>query len=125
MWMFFYDDGTTFSDTEGTPCQAPSKGALVLLQTNEKGNNVLYQRDVAYCWEWRAAGEWVPCDIVGCIDYLLNHTGEYKAVIFGRWTRNINFETILDHAEKVADEKFDKAWTNATDVWREMSRTVK
>ena len=109
MWIVFYDDGTTFSNKDGTPCQAPPAGVIVLLQTDADGKNVLYTQRDYYCWEWRDKNEWVICDQAGYDDYRYNHTGEYKSTLFGRWTTNENYERI---------------WNEANEVWRSLSGTT-
>lgn len=93
-WVIFYSDGTRYSDQDGAPNEAPPTGALVLWQYNFEGRSVLYSKDTAYCYGWRAPNEWVPCDIVGVIDYLTTYRGVDKAVIFGRWARNDNFDAV-------------------------------
>lgn len=93
-WAIFYSDGSRYTDQDGAPPEAPPTGALVLWQYNQAGRSVLYSKDTAYCWGWRAPNEWVPCDIVGVIDYLTTYRGEHKAVIFGRWASNDNFESV-------------------------------
>lgn len=101
-WLIFYDDGSTFSNLDGEPYDAPPVGVIVLLQVNANGRWVFYSQDTSkiLCWEWRAKNEWVSCDLVGAIDYLYHHRG-LKAVLFGRWTSDENYEKIRLKADKV------------------------
>lgn len=104
-WMIFYDDGTVFTSDNGQPYNAPPSGALILIQEDADGKWVIYQKDAAYVWGWRSKDEWVPVDQIGIIDYLLNHR-DVKAILFGRWTSN---------------ENFDEIWEKANIVWRQMA----
>ena len=106
MWMIFYDDGTTFSDKDGAPNEAPATGVIVVLQNDADGKNVLYIQKDYYVFGWRAPNEWVFTEFAGWMDYMYNYRGKDKAVIFGRWTSNENFE---------------KIWQEANRVWRELA----
>lgn len=108
-WIVFYDDRTTFSNKDGMPWQAPPVGVQVLLQIDANGKWVLYTQDKAYCWEWRSPNEWVPVDDVGISDYLFTHRGP-KAILFGRWTSDANYESI---------------WKTANTFWKEEGRRKK
>ena len=108
MWQVFYDDHSIFTSNDGKPWEAPAVGALVLMQVDSTGKNVLYAKNDFYLWEWRSKNEWVASDIVGFWDYLYHHQGP-KAVLFGRWTSNENFEQV---------------WQNANHIWREIANGV-
>ncbi len=99
-WMVFYDDGSTFSSEQGMPWEAPAVGVLILLQVDGNGKWVQYMQQTAYCWEWRTLGEWVPCDAIGVMDYMFHHEGP-KAVLFGRWTSDTNYERIRRRADRM------------------------
>jgi hypothetical protein len=105
-WIIFYEDGSTFSNEDGLPSEAPPLGVMVLLQRSAQDRIVLYTQKDYYCWGWRDSNEWVNCEPAGFWDYMFHHTGEQKAVLFGRWT---------------TDDNYMKVWNEANRVWKELA----
>lgn len=104
--MIFYEDGTTFSNQDGTPSEAPPTGVIVVLQTSAQGKNVLFIHKDYYCWEIRDDNEWCFAEVAGFWQYMFTYTGKDKAVLFGTWT---------------SDDNFQKIWNEANRVWRELA----
>lgn len=98
-WRIFYDDGSTFSDEDGTPEQAPARGVIAIVCRDPVARWVVCSRFDYYVWR----GEWFGVDIFGLFDYLVDPG--WKGVTFGR---------------TIANEEFRKIHTRACDLKREL-----
>ncbi len=116
-WAIFYDNGEIFTSNDGEAWDAPAVGVLVLMQVDSEGKRVLYSKDDYYCWGWRSPNDWVACNEDGKNDYLYHHRGP-KAILFGRWTTNLNFHKIEEKAKLASDDIFMPVWRKANEVWR-------
>jgi hypothetical protein len=85
-WKIYYDDGTTFSDLDGTPDLAPAFGVQAVVCSPDL---------------------WGCGDIVGLIDYL-SQPGMHKCVRFGRLTTNKKYADVLDMARSDRDIGSDR-----------------
>ena len=94
-WRFYYANGSTYSDRDGSPFDAPTAGAQVLAfeEANERGFALAHGK-AAFVWR---DGEWHHVDEAGLWDYLYISRGP-KAVIFGRTVRNSAFWALVDQA---------------------------
>jgi hypothetical protein len=104
-WKIYYDGGSTFSDENGTPDQAPAFGVLA----------VVCEPDL-----------WGCGDVVGLIDYLAQ-PGMSKCIRFGRLVANEVYERVLYTARHDTDfdlnvrhvyERGDYYWWNGGDSWQ-------
>lgn len=104
-WKVYYSDGSTYSDLDGGPEQAPKTGVAILLQENPVvGHKIEYGLDFYCFWgtHWRAS------DNFGLWDYL-SQPG-YKVVLFGRWVNNDEFKSLVDKANNDPDIPKKSAW---------------
>ena len=99
-WKIYYDDGSVYSDLNGSPFNAPSTGVIVVVTGNsnsEREFSLVHGKDAFY---WNDdIGWWRGCDVAGLWDYLLMYHGP-KAVIFGRTIRDDDFWKIVSRASK-------------------------
>jgi hypothetical protein len=83
-WRIYYDDGSTFSDEDGGPDEAPALGVQIItvadssLDPDNTGRRVWDGRD----YYWWTDSEWVGGDLFGFYDYLARPG--WKRVLFGR-----------------------------------------
>lgn len=70
-WQIYYEDGSSFDSSQGTPAEAPPVGVIVIVQCDltpphkrelVKGDNYYY---------WSPAMQWQGIDRDGVIDALL------------------------------------------------------
>ena len=95
-WRVYYDDGSTFTDLDGSPYDAPATGVQIIVsRSGEK--TILSRGKTAYYWK----DGWNPCDEPGMYDYLMLYKGP-KAVLFGRTIRD---EEYLKVCEVAAGDK--------------------
>ena len=76
--MIFYEDGSTYSDAEGSVEGAPGRGVLIVAQSDaDCGRELVHRRD--WYW-WRDdLARWVGGDVHGLADYL-GQPGWCKAI---------------------------------------------
>lgn len=92
MWKIYYTDGTSFTDQDGSPEDAPAKGvALVLQQEGRCNRRVLKLRDW-YRWCPRH-NRWFECDEYDVLKELDNY-GKVVAR-HGEYMLEADFEKIL------------------------------
>lgn len=104
-WIVFYGDGSTFSNLDGEPYQAPRANVQILIQLDADNKWVFYEKRDHYVWGWRAPNEWVDVDYTGLQDYRWNHL-DIMAELHGRWISNDDFDKIRKTA--------DTFWRNNT-----------
>lgn len=119
-WKIYYDDGTTFSDEDGTWEEAPYRGVLLVVTSDPNvGREVDHgARGEFYAWWPDATKPW-GFDRTGILDYLANlpeydettHIADLSlddwnraGVKVGRSVDNHVFEAILEQA--LADDYF-------------------
>ncbi len=90
-WKIYYDDGDTFSDQEGGPAEAPSRGVQVIAQNNLHANKALVSGRDFYIWR---DGTWFGVDLMGLYDYLLD-SGLVK---FGRQMTSAEYDSLVARA---------------------------
>jgi hypothetical protein len=98
-WIVHYDDGTSFTSTDGDPWEAPRDGVQVVQVAHEYTGRLIWHSFDYYCWQ---EGEWVPRGLIGLHDYL-RQPGADKIVLQGRAVAYRRFRAVYDQA--VADER--------------------
>ena len=96
-WTLYYGDGSTFSNEDGLPAEAPSLDVQVIAHADEMiarevGAVLLYGKD--YYW-WEDA--WFGGDLFGLFDHLSRRHAD-QVVKFGRFIPRTQFQGILDRA---------------------------
>ncbi len=79
-WKIFYDDGSTFSNEDGEPHEAPALGVQCIVQSNEDIGRYILDGENYYYYE---NTDWERCDLFGLWDYLCRPHPN-KVVRFGR-----------------------------------------
>jgi hypothetical protein len=92
-WKIFYSDGTTYSDKDGDPFDAPARGVqVIIVEHPQVGRNVITKEN-NYWW----TGErWFGGDLYGLYDYLQD--AGPKKVIFGRIIDSVQYHEIVSKA---------------------------
>lgn len=98
-WKIYYGDGTTFSDQDGRPTEAPSANVQIILESTEK-EGVIRLSGKNYYWYDEDLGQWCAGDYAGMIDYVLRCT----SVKLARSMTTREFDLMFRRA--VADEDF-------------------
>lgn len=94
-WRIYYGDGTTFSDRDGSPFQAPPAGVIVIAFEDNGKTKLAHSKDY---YLWREDG-WYVADMGGLWDYLLIGTGP-KYVLAGRTIKTQDYWDIVGRAGK-------------------------
>lgn len=94
-WKIFYFDGSTFSNLDGAPQDAPGLGVLAIKQVDGVlGYEILHGDGPRvidwYWWEDRA---WVSGDMAGLVQYLASPG--WKKVLAGRSVHNDTFRAVM------------------------------
>lgn len=98
-WRIYYDDGTVYDNTMGSPEDAPNLGVMVV-SCYEKGSGrqIYYNFDWYYFKDFGDGREWFGADIYGLLDQLLTYPKQIKCIKQGRSVRNEIFREILKKA---------------------------
>lgn len=115
-WKIFYGDGTTWSNTDGPPEDAPCRDVQVIVAMDH-GKRILMHGGVegvetegrainpsALGYYWFENGWWTISDYLGLIDYLMRPG--HKIVKFGRTIDTAVFHQIM--ARAIADPDFPR-----------------
>lgn len=92
-WKIYYSDGSTFSDKDGDPFNAPGRGVQMIVHEHSEVGRHLLGREDNYWW---SGSRWFGGDLFGLYDYL-QEPGP-KKVIFGRVIDNESFKRITQAA---------------------------
>lgn len=95
-WIVFYDDGSSFSNLDGEPDQAPRWGIICISGYDQNGGRSIQHRTDYYCWNYE---QWIAMDGTGLIDYLANFPGKEKVVLMGRHVPNYVFDRVYHMAD--------------------------
>ena len=97
-WKIFYSDGSTFSDKDGKPWEAPKrKVQIISVEDGRCGRRILKFADY-YVWSSRI-NRWVECvDATSAILRMLT-VGEHH-IVAGEYLREADFERILIQAHE-------------------------
>jgi hypothetical protein len=97
LWKVYYGDGTTFSDEDGKPSQAPALDVQIILVRDDDPNSALGRYPVhRFDYYWWDEPDWFGGDLFGLFDYL-SRPGD-KRVLFGRTISNARHQEIVDRA---------------------------
>ena len=100
MWRIYYDDGSTFDSTQGSPEDAPAWGFIAAVGYDEAGDRYIMHGWDHYCYD-KEAKQWWGMDWVGLIDRLtLNRIYAYKV---GRTVTKSKWQEILTAISKDPD----------------------
>jgi hypothetical protein len=67
-WKIYYEDGTTFSDRDGKPKEAPGWGVQTIVQPHVESGRYLLPPYDYYLYR---DGRWIGVDVAGLTDHLL------------------------------------------------------
>ena len=106
IWEIYYDDGTTFSDLEGTPQDAPSFGVIAVVSPDETVGRIITHK-----WDWYyvVGDQWWGSDVYGVLDRM-THNLEVTALKQGRNVNNTAFRRIMSEAS--INPRFSKKSAN-------------
>ena len=91
-WRIYYDDGSVFTDQDGSPWDAPRTGVQAIAQPNDRiGWYILHSAD-AYYFEASREG-WSKADEYTKWDHLIR--AYYPLLIFGRQMSDAAYQEIL------------------------------
>jgi hypothetical protein len=93
-WRIYYGDGSTFSDSDGQPCDAPALNVQVIAQALPDDPTIGRKTVSRHDFFWFDQGEWTGGDLFGLFDFLQRHS----VVKFGRSISRLNFESCLTRA---------------------------
>lgn len=78
-WIVWYDDGSSFTNLDGQPWDAPRWGVLCIAAESKDHGRMIWHATDYYVWDT----EWISCDFTGLLDYL-TRPGREKTVLIGR-----------------------------------------
>ena len=110
-WRIFYGDGSTFSNNDGAPGDAPAWDVQVIVQVDPITGRYNQTGDNYYVWR----GRWVGVDQVGLIDYLAHEAP--SVVRFGKTVGNEQHRRVLEVAEADPDFPSRSGW-KPDEKWR-------
>lgn len=93
-WIVWYDDGSSFTDRDGEPHEAPRWGVMCIAAYSADHGRMIWHGTDYYVWDT----EWISCDFVGLIDYL-TRPGKEKTVLIGRHVSPRTFYAIYNAAD--------------------------
>ena len=100
MWRVYYDDGSTFDNSEGSPEDAPSEGFICAVGYDETGKRYILHGWNYVHWD-RDTSQWWGMDEAGLHDRLRrNLVYAYKE---GRTVTRTAFQDIMRRAHEDKD----------------------
>lgn len=107
-WRIYYDDDTTFDNTQGEPWEAPGRGVVCIVQIDPSPRmynvNTQVLMESPFFWYHREFGYWFRSEQNGLIDQLTNDRKNIVcAVKLGRWTDFTHYREILYRANNDKD----------------------
>lgn len=109
LWRVFYGDGSTFSNEDGTPAEAPPVNVQAIAQAADPGIGRRICSRFDFYWFDRQ--EWHGSDLFGLFDYLQRVSP--SIVKFGRVLPRLEFEAILNRAVTDSALQPKVAWDSA------------
>ncbi len=92
MWSIYYDDGSTFGDTDGDPVEAPTEGFIAAIGYCANGERYIMSGWDFYCFD-EDSGVWWGMDRYGLHDRLRrNKVYAYKE---GRTVTNDQYQAVI------------------------------
>jgi hypothetical protein len=102
-WRVYYGDGSTFSNEDGDPSEAPALNVQIIIVRDDDPHSQLGRYAVhKFDFYWWDDPDWFGGELFGLFDYL-SRPG-HKRVLFGRTVGNADFQAIVDRA--LADPDF-------------------
>ena len=92
-WKIYYGDGSTYSDEDGDPFDAPALNVQCIVHADKAVGRMIRAKCDFY---WLVKEGWHGGDIFGMWDYLAS-SGR-KKVIFGRSIETDQYQTVLKSA---------------------------
>jgi hypothetical protein len=104
-WKIYYGDGTTFTNLQGSPDEAPAFDVQFVTQRcgDDTKRDTLQQADYFVMLE---SGVWVGSDIIGILDKLI-HRIPFSGLLVGRW---IEKDAYMGLMAKVARDQDFPGW---------------
>jgi hypothetical protein len=94
-WVIYYDDGSTFSDVDGSPLEAPNKGVVCIADRKQKATMHLHDW---YYWHAKL-GVWWGSDIHGLLYQLRqDREGYIRSVMTGANVDNGFYQACMARA---------------------------
>jgi hypothetical protein len=100
-WCIYYEDGSTYSDTDGPPHESPPWGAVVLWQADVhppvmvNADYLMFRTDLDH---------WTECGPDGLLDHITHYAHVISCVRPTRWIPTKNFNELWERARKQRDE---------------------
>lgn len=105
IWTVFYHDGSTFSDEDGGPEDAPAWGVIAIVQRSRAVQYQVLEGEHYYIWRTGEiyVSSWHPIDgkwYAVTQDAFWKYMGEsgYKRVLFGEYISDEQYNDILGSA---------------------------
>lgn len=92
-WRLYYGDGSTFSNEDGLPEEAPCTNVMCIAYYDQDNRRRLAHTADYYGFD---EGRWYAFDIFGLWDYLARPG--LKTVKFGRMVSDVNYRTVMAKA---------------------------
>lgn len=99
VWRLYYEDGTTFSDTDGEPYESPVWGCVALAQPHLDGSDKIMVNADYYLWR-PDRGEWYQCGVDGLDDHMAHFGHLIQCVRKTRWIPSITFNDVWATARR-------------------------
>lgn len=99
-WRVYYADGSTYSNEDGDPYDAPGDGVQTVRFFMECGTPGLSPPADWYCWD---GDGWMPHDLFGMYRYLMSPGP--KKVLAGQAIETKDYQRIKDRAVNDPDFK--------------------
>jgi hypothetical protein len=103
-WRIYYDDGSTFSNGDGEPEDAPGMGVVFIVCASDAyGRRIMCGWDFYYYRPDAPDVKWWGCNTIGLIDNLANKPRQTLAVKVGRTVSDFEYQTLKRQAEQDPD----------------------
>ena len=112
-WKILYGDGSTFSNLDGEPWEAPKENVQAVFRKEEITGVTTEPSDAGY-WIWKDDC-WFGVDLAGYWDYRFHHMAPQTAV-YGRYIRDEQWETKIR-------ELIQEEMGTVKSAWRKRERT--
>lgn len=99
-WRVYYDDGSTFDDTMGSPADSPGWGVVACVSVHHVEGHLFQTMEDYYVFDPSCG--WVGIDLCGLFDRLGNRVPT-EAVCFGRTVPNAVYEQVHRKAREDPD----------------------
>lgn len=115
IWTVFYHDGSTFSDEDGGPDEAPAVGVIAIVQYNRATGYQILADDDYFVWKetvesnYPDSGKWYNAT-ADALWFYLSRPG-WKRVLFGEYIDDEAYNTIRARAHefrKMANHRLER-----------------